>query len=84
MLLPSLVATGFPAGQTPLKSRLEEIRLAVADGAAEIDIVINRDYALSGNWKGMSNFLGLVSVVRIKLKSMLRLVQHVKTNVLLP
>ena len=36
------VATGFPAGQTPLKLRLEEIRMAVADGATEIDIVINR------------------------------------------
>ena len=36
------VATGFPAGQTPLKLRLEEIRVAVADGATEIDIVINR------------------------------------------
>jgi len=36
------VATGFPAGQTPLRLRLEEIREAVADGATEIDIVINR------------------------------------------
>jgi len=47
------VATGFPSGQTHLKVRLEEIRLAVADGAREIDIVINRPYALSGNWKGV-------------------------------
>ena len=48
------VATGFPAGQTPLKVRLEEIRIAVEDGASEIDIVINRHFALSGNWKGKS------------------------------
>jgi len=47
------VATGFPAGQTPLRLRLEEIREAVADGAREIDIVINRTYALQGNWKGV-------------------------------
>ena len=47
------MATGFPAGQTPLKTRLEEIRLAVADGAREIDIVINRQLALTGDWKGM-------------------------------
>ena len=46
------VATGFPTGQVPLKTRLEEIRLAVEDGATEIDIVINRHYALSGNWNG--------------------------------
>ncbi|CAC5395896.1 deoC [Mytilus coruscus] len=47
------VATGFPTGQTPLKTRLEEIRMAVADGAREIDIVINREYALTGNWRGV-------------------------------
>ncbi|KAH9525101.1 hypothetical protein Btru_000334 [Bulinus truncatus] len=47
------VATGFPCGQTPLESRLAEIRVAVKDGASEIDIVINRTYALTGNWKGV-------------------------------
>ena len=34
------------------KARLEEIRLAVADGAREIDIVINRQLALTGDWRG--------------------------------
>ena len=34
------------------KARLEEIRLAVADGAREIDIVINRQLALTGDWIG--------------------------------
>lgn len=48
----SPVATGFPAGQTPLETRLQEVRLAVADGATEIDIVINRTLALTGQWKG--------------------------------
>ncbi|XP_060565565.1 deoxyribose-phosphate aldolase-like [Ruditapes philippinarum] len=47
------VATGFPTGQTPLKTRLEEIRMAVEDGAREIDIVINRQMALTGDWKGV-------------------------------
>ena len=46
------VATGFPTGQTPLKTRLGEIHFAVENGATEIDVVINRTYALSGNWKG--------------------------------
>jgi deoxyribose-phosphate aldolase len=46
------VATGFPTGQTALKTRLEEIRMAVEDGAREIDIVINRQMALTGDWKG--------------------------------
>jgi deoxyribose-phosphate aldolase len=43
------VATGFPAGQTPLATRLEEVRGAVADGADEIDMVISRDAYLSGD-----------------------------------
>jgi deoxyribose-phosphate aldolase len=43
------VATGFPAGQTPLATRLEEVRLAVADGADEIDMVISRDAYLRGD-----------------------------------
>eukprot|EP01106_Pelomyxa_sp_JSP_P017536 TRINITY_DN724_c0_g1_i2.p1 TRINITY_DN724_c0_g1~~TRINITY_DN724_c0_g1_i2.p1 ORF type:complete len:340 (+),score=98.02 TRINITY_DN724_c0_g1_i2:795-1814(+) len=47
------VATGFPSGQTSLETRLAEIKQAVADGAAEIDIVINRHYALTGQWKLM-------------------------------
>ena len=45
------VATGFPSGQFPLSTRLEEIRLAVRAGAAEIDIVINRQLALENKWQ---------------------------------
>ena len=47
------VATGFPTGLMPLHLRLEEIRWAVAQGAAEIDIVINRELALTRNWQGL-------------------------------
>lgn len=46
------MATGFPAGQTPLETRVEEVVKAVADGASEIDIVINRNLALTGQWEG--------------------------------
>jgi len=42
------VATAFPSGQAPLKTRLAEVRAAVADGADEIDMVINRGAFLSG------------------------------------
>lgn len=51
------MATGFPAGQTHLKTRLEEIRLAVEDGATEIDVVINRTLVLTGQWEGMCKSL---------------------------
>ena len=42
------VATGFPSGQFPLRTRLQETRRAVADGADEIDMVINRGAFLAG------------------------------------
>mmetsp|Transcript_4241 Transcript_4241/g.11854 ORF Transcript_4241/g.11854 Transcript_4241/m.11854 type:complete len:324 (+) Transcript_4241:29-1000(+) len=45
------VATGFPAGQTPLNLRLAEIRYAVEQGAREIDIVLNRTLVLTGQWR---------------------------------
>jgi deoxyribose-phosphate aldolase len=47
------VATGFPSGLSPMRLRLEEIRYAVGEGAAEIDIVITREHALAGNWQAL-------------------------------
>ena len=47
------VSTGFPAGLTPLDTRLEEIRRSVADGAKEIDIVIHRAQALTSDWRSL-------------------------------
>ena len=47
------VATGFPAGLTPLRTRLEEIRYAVGEGAAEIDIVITRAHVLMQDWQAL-------------------------------
>jgi len=43
------VATGFPSGQFPLRTRLEETRRAVRDGADEIDMVIDRGAFLAGD-----------------------------------
>ena len=37
------VATGFPSGQYPLRTKLEETRRAVDDGSDEIDMVIDRN-----------------------------------------
>lgn len=44
------MATGFPSGQTPLRTRLDEIKFAVEKGATEIDIVIDRSLVLTGKW----------------------------------
>ncbi len=45
------VATGFPAGLTPLAQRLAEVRYAVEQGAGEIDIVIHRSLVLMQDWR---------------------------------
>jgi deoxyribose-phosphate aldolase len=47
------VATGFPAGLTPLPIRLAEIKYAVAEGAQEIDIVIHRAQVLNQDWQAL-------------------------------
>lgn len=47
------VSTGFPAGLTPLDTRLTEIRRSVEAGAREIDVVIHRADVLSGNWHAL-------------------------------
>jgi deoxyribose-phosphate aldolase len=44
------VATAFPSGQTHYRTRLAEVRGAVADGADEIDMVINRGAFLAGDF----------------------------------
>jgi deoxyribose-phosphate aldolase len=47
------VATGFPAGLTPLPIRLAEIKWAVDQGAGEIDIVIHRAHVLAQDWHAL-------------------------------
>ena len=47
------VSTGFPAGLTPMATKLAEIAASVAAGAAEIDIVITRAHVLTGDWQAL-------------------------------
>jgi deoxyribose-phosphate aldolase len=47
------VSTGFPAGQTPLDLKREEIRRSVEAGATEIDIVVSRAHVLTGDWRAL-------------------------------
>ena len=47
------VSTGFPAGQIPLELKLAQVRASVEAGASEIDIVISREKALTGDWSGL-------------------------------
>ena len=54
------VATAFPSGQAPLKTRLAEVKAAVADGADEIDMVINRGVFLSGEFQRVQDEIAAV------------------------
>src|SRR5579864_9603089 len=47
------VSTGFPAGQTPMSTKLAEIKASLTAGASEIDIVISRAHVLTGNFRAL-------------------------------
>jgi len=47
------VSTAFPHGLAPLDTKLREIEASVADGAKEIDIVIERHMVLNGDWQAL-------------------------------
>jgi deoxyribose-phosphate aldolase len=47
------VSTGFPAGLSPFRQRVEEIRESVREGAEEIDVVITRAHVLTGSWEAL-------------------------------
>ncbi|HEU0224408.1 MAG TPA: deoxyribose-phosphate aldolase [Steroidobacteraceae bacterium] len=44
------VATAFPSGMAPLAVKLEETRIAVGEGADEVDMVISRGAFLEGKY----------------------------------
>jgi deoxyribose-phosphate aldolase len=54
------VATSFPSGQSPLKTKLAEVKQAVADGADEIDMVINRNAFLAGEFAQVQDEIAAV------------------------
>ncbi|MBR45124.1 MAG: deoxyribose-phosphate aldolase [Rhodospirillaceae bacterium] len=47
------VSAGFPAGLSAPRARLLEAEESVAAGAKEIDIVIDRSHALTGDWRAL-------------------------------
>jgi deoxyribose-phosphate aldolase len=54
------VAAGFPSGQYPLRTKLEETRRAAGDGADEIDMVLDRGAFLSGDHRKASDEIAAV------------------------
>jgi deoxyribose-phosphate aldolase len=47
------VSTAFPHGLAPVETKIKEIEASVAAGAKEIDIVIERQMVLNGDWRGL-------------------------------
>jgi len=54
------VATAFPSGQYPMDVRLRDVEQAVAAGADEIDMVINRGALLAGRYEHVAEEIRLV------------------------
>ncbi|MEV7090718.1 deoxyribose-phosphate aldolase [Streptomyces sp. NPDC093085] len=57
------VATSFPAGRAPLEARLLDTRHAVAAGADEIDMVIDRGAFLAGDFRKVYEEIAAVKEV---------------------
>jgi len=57
------VAAGFPSGQYPLESRLQEVRCAIEYGAQEIDAVIDRSLVLKHDWLQLYDELSAIRKV---------------------
>ncbi|MCZ6675367.1 MAG: deoxyribose-phosphate aldolase [Verrucomicrobia bacterium] len=55
------VATGFPSGQFPLRTRIQEVKQAVRDGADEIDMVIQRGAYLAGELQAVRDEIAVVA-----------------------
>src|SRR5439155_1662585 len=59
-VLVASVATAFPSGQTFTEVKLAEAREAVAAGADEVDMVIDRGAFLSGDFRKVYDEIGAV------------------------
>ncbi len=53
------VATAFPSGMATTEAKLEEIKLAVEEGADEIDMVISRGKFLQGEYQAVFDEIAL-------------------------
>ena len=54
------VATAFPSGMTSLEYKLNEVRMVVADGADEVDMVISRGKFLQGEYNYVADEIAFV------------------------
>ena len=59
---------GFPLGYNKLRTKIEEIKVALEEGADEIDAVVNLAAVKSGNWDYVANEIDRLNTL-VKLKS---------------
>ena len=52
---------GFPFGYSVAEAKLAEVERAIADGADELDVVINLGFVKEGNWVGLSGEMGMLT-----------------------
>lgn len=57
------VATAFPSGAMPLKVKLADVRMAIGEGADEIDMVIDRGAFLAGEYARVADEIRAVKEV---------------------
>lgn len=75
------VAAGFPSGQYPLETKLEEVKYCIRNGADEIDIVILRGEFLEGNYNSVFDEISKIKEVCKNASNIIRDNQIEKKNV---
>jgi deoxyribose-phosphate aldolase len=65
---------GFPHGNSTTEIKVAETRQAVADGATEIDMVINIGKALGGDWETVSEEIAAVNQAAIDSGAILKVI----------
>jgi deoxyribose-phosphate aldolase len=65
---------GFPHGNSRVEVKLAEIELALADGATEIDAVVNIGKVLSGDWAYVSEEIRRLNALTIQGGALLKLI----------
>jgi deoxyribose-phosphate aldolase len=54
---------GFPHGANATATKLAEARAALADGATELDMVVNLSWVLDGAWQNVGDEIGAIATV---------------------
>ncbi len=65
---------GFPSGSHKIEVKVQEAELALADGAIELDMVINIGKALSRDWDYLHQEIKAINDVAVRSKTLLKVI----------